>query len=392
MEARATRLSTGSLRQRAYHGQDETATPRRMVDRLIELLVETVVPEARSLSSRGRTELVERLSTVGFDNDRLLHLIDNRRSIVDNLMRGVVDDDIETAAAIAEHVLARRGELAEVHLLAAFAPRALAHAPTAAFDAAAGASRLPTNYVRHAPTRRAPARRASQRPVSLRNAQTRPVPTETLDDDEEWCGSSESESDDDLHDPVELVEPVARWMAAAWGPGANSSMLGRAFRTGQFGPVVTNHIYPTLLDREIEFEPPIEFEPAPRAPPLRQQRPHSRPTKEVREQQVARLTEWRPEASAVQEAHPSFVCPITHEVFRDPVILADGHTYERNAIKKWLKESNASPMTQEGLAHMEFTDNIAVLQEVRQLSATLKGAADKAGPSTDNGAEKKRRR
>ena len=40
-----------------------------------------------------------------------------------------------------------------------------------------------------------------------------------------------------------------------------------------------------------------------------------------------------------------FLCPITHEVFDDPVIYADGHTYSRCAIQTWLRRSEASPMT-----------------------------------------------
>ena len=40
-----------------------------------------------------------------------------------------------------------------------------------------------------------------------------------------------------------------------------------------------------------------------------------------------------------------FLCPITHEVFDDPVIYADGHTYSRCAIQEWLRRSEASPMT-----------------------------------------------
>lgn len=39
------------------------------------------------------------------------------------------------------------------------------------------------------------------------------------------------------------------------------------------------------------------------------------------------------------------LCPINHAQIIDPVIRSDGHTYERSAIKKWLKNSNNSPVT-----------------------------------------------
>ena len=38
-----------------------------------------------------------------------------------------------------------------------------------------------------------------------------------------------------------------------------------------------------------------------------------------------------------------FSCPITRELMRDPVIAADGHTYDREAIEMWLRNHNTSP-------------------------------------------------
>ena len=40
-------------------------------------------------------------------------------------------------------------------------------------------------------------------------------------------------------------------------------------------------------------------------------------------------------------------CPITQELFHDPVIWVDGHSYERDAIARWLRNSEKSPMTGE---------------------------------------------
>ena len=33
------------------------------------------------------------------------------------------------------------------------------------------------------------------------------------------------------------------------------------------------------------------------------------------------------------------MCPITLELMRDPVMAADGHTYEREALLRWLKST-----------------------------------------------------
>eukprot|EP01104_Vermistella_antarctica_P002544 TRINITY_DN12784_c0_g1_i1.p1 TRINITY_DN12784_c0_g1~~TRINITY_DN12784_c0_g1_i1.p1 ORF type:complete len:246 (+),score=40.83 TRINITY_DN12784_c0_g1_i1:199-936(+) len=41
----------------------------------------------------------------------------------------------------------------------------------------------------------------------------------------------------------------------------------------------------------------------------------------------------------------SFVCPISCDVMHNPVIAADGHTYEKTAITKWFTSNRTSPMT-----------------------------------------------
>lgn len=54
-----------------------------------------------------------------------------------------------------------------------------------------------------------------------------------------------------------------------------------------------------------------------------------------------------------------FYCPITQEVMKDPVIAADGFTYERSAISSWFQSGkDTSPMTNERLRHMQLITNI----------------------------------
>jgi serine/threonine protein kinase len=55
-----------------------------------------------------------------------------------------------------------------------------------------------------------------------------------------------------------------------------------------------------------------------------------------------------------------FLCPITQDVMRDPVILVDGHSYERAAIVDWLFRSNRSPLTNEVLSSTILTENYAL--------------------------------
>ena len=47
-----------------------------------------------------------------------------------------------------------------------------------------------------------------------------------------------------------------------------------------------------------------------------------------------------------------FLCPITHELLRDPVVACDGHTYEKADIEKWLRSRNTSPMTGEDMVQL----------------------------------------
>lgn len=53
-----------------------------------------------------------------------------------------------------------------------------------------------------------------------------------------------------------------------------------------------------------------------------------------------------------------YLCPITREIMKDPVIAEDGYTYERSAIKSWMDSGkNRSPMTNSILATKQLTPN-----------------------------------
>jgi hypothetical protein len=50
----------------------------------------------------------------------------------------------------------------------------------------------------------------------------------------------------------------------------------------------------------------------------------------------------------------SLLCPITLELFRDPVLAEDGHTYERQAIVEWIEKNGRSPLTNQQLSLDEY--------------------------------------
>ena len=39
----------------------------------------------------------------------------------------------------------------------------------------------------------------------------------------------------------------------------------------------------------------------------------------------------------------AFRCPITGDIFSDPVMLETGSTYDREVIQEWLKVNNSDP-------------------------------------------------
>mmetsp|Transcript_100607 Transcript_100607/g.224852 ORF Transcript_100607/g.224852 Transcript_100607/m.224852 type:complete len:192 (+) Transcript_100607:157-732(+) len=60
-----------------------------------------------------------------------------------------------------------------------------------------------------------------------------------------------------------------------------------------------------------------------------------------------------------------FKCPIVLTVMQDPVLAADGYTYEREAILRWFASGNShSPMTNAPLASQEVLPNFALRSQI----------------------------
>ena len=58
------------------------------------------------------------------------------------------------------------------------------------------------------------------------------------------------------------------------------------------------------------------------------------------------------------EIPDEFLCPITRELMSDPVMAADGFSYERATISSWITQGKkTSPMTNAPLAHTNLTPN-----------------------------------
>lgn len=55
--------------------------------------------------------------------------------------------------------------------------------------------------------------------------------------------------------------------------------------------------------------------------------------------------------------------------FQDPVIAADGRTYERSEINQWLAKGDLSPWTLMPLAHLRVETDIQVQAQLDMLNA-----------------------
>ena len=74
------------------------------------------------------------------------------------------------------------------------------------------------------------------------------------------------------------------------------------------------------------------------------------------------------------EVPTNHLCPITHQMMVDPVITADGTTYDRSAIEAWFAmqtrrgEAATSPLTGEPLANNHLLPNLIVRSLVREFA------------------------
>ncbi|KAL3339530.1 hypothetical protein AABB24_028232 [Solanum stoloniferum] len=56
---------------------------------------------------------------------------------------------------------------------------------------------------------------------------------------------------------------------------------------------------------------------------------------------------------------PEYLCPLSHQLMKDPVVLASGQTYDRPFIEKWLnKGSRTCPETKEVLPNSDLIPNL----------------------------------
>lgn len=75
---------------------------------------------------------------------------------------------------------------------------------------------------------------------------------------------------------------------------------------------------------------------------------------------------------------PSFLCPISQQCMHDPVVLSDGHTYERQHIERWLAANNTSPVTRRELSKVDMYPNHALRNAIQEYSEEVFGVHRRA--------------
>lgn len=68
----------------------------------------------------------------------------------------------------------------------------------------------------------------------------------------------------------------------------------------------------------------------------------------------------------------SLNCPLTCDIFRDPVIGQDGHTYERRDITIWLEQHGTSPITREKMSVESLRPNYIVRKMAEEFATVSK--------------------
>lgn len=89
---------------------------------------------------------------------------------------------------------------------------------------------------------------------------------------------------------------------------------------------------------------------------------------------------------------PSFYCPISQQCMHDPVVLSDGHSYERRHIERWLQDHHTSPVSGLRLPSKDIFPNHALRNALEEYFQQVFSAHRRAirktmsGPAPGGGA------
>nr|XP_020654018.1 WD repeat, SAM and U-box domain-containing protein 1 isoform X3 [Pogona vitticeps] len=100
----------------------------------------------------------------------------------------------------------------------------------------------------------------------------------------------------------------------------------------------------------------------------------------IRGKVLRKIEELRIE-SACLGIPDEFLCPITRELMKEPVIAADGYSYEKEAMENWIiKERRTSPMTNLPLQTLILTPNRSLKMAINRWLETQPKYNEKQSP------------
>ena len=62
------------------------------------------------------------------------------------------------------------------------------------------------------------------------------------------------------------------------------------------------------------------------------------------------------------------MCPISHDIFVDPVTTVLGYTYERASIENWFKTHQTDPLKMEKISSKDLVPNRAIKSAVEEFN------------------------
>lgn len=68
--------------------------------------------------------------------------------------------------------------------------------------------------------------------------------------------------------------------------------------------------------------------------------------------------------------YDDFLCPISQEIMKEPVMAMDGFTYDRKNIEAWFAKKQTSPITNEPLDNNSLFFNSKRLDAIKQYLAS----------------------
>jgi U-box domain len=98
----------------------------------------------------------------------------------------------------------------------------------------------------------------------------------------------------------------------------------------------------------------------------RQRRSDTDCAKCTRKIQPMKRKEMESYSVADQSVPSGFICPLTMEIMFDPVLDAEGNTFERSALFQWLKHSPTSPVSRQPLNERMVTANNALRDTIHE--------------------------